>query len=344
MPFGVLLDSFVYPNDVRYFLGLRLGCSAMLACMLPLFSTQFARRYHRVLGLAIALLPAFFICWMIYKTKVAPLLRRLEFDFACHCIRARWDAGSACGGKHHHNRVFGGRPGHSWPRRPDLSELVNNLYFLGLTGVIVVTGSKIHRRLRLREAALSRELKRSNEELGRTIEKLQATQDQLVESEKKRALGVLAGGIIHDIGNTLNHINTNLFVLRKRCAQPNGADKLSAILLDLEQGTKQALNTVQRVRLYTHPNTDYKEAVSVREVVEAAVTFTAFRWKDAEIEIRQDVEETQTILGNRHNLIDVVANLVLNSVDALKTKRPEETPTVWIEAGFTTEEHSSRPR
>jgi HAMP domain-containing protein len=49
-------------------------------------------------------------------------------------------------------------------------------------------------------------LKASREQLEKTVETLKATQAQLVQSEKLRAIGTLAGGIAHDFNNILGAI------------------------------------------------------------------------------------------------------------------------------------------
>jgi two-component system, NtrC family, sensor kinase len=71
---------------------------------------------------------------------------------------------------------------------------------------------------------LQSKLKQKNEELTITLEQLQATQNQLVQSEKMAALGQLIAGIAHEIntplgairssiGNITNFLETNLEVL-----------------------------------------------------------------------------------------------------------------------------------
>jgi len=77
MPLGSTLDAFVYLDHWRFFLVLRLICSGLAALLLALhFKNWEAQHYrllgqpvHRLLALPIALLPAFFIAWMIYVTE-----------------------------------------------------------------------------------------------------------------------------------------------------------------------------------------------------------------------------------------------------------------------------------
>lgn len=51
------------------------------------------------------------------------------------------------------------------------------------------------------------ELVAKNKELDKTLQSLQATQDQLIQSEKMASLGQLTAGIAHEIKNPLNFVN-----------------------------------------------------------------------------------------------------------------------------------------
>lgn len=57
------------------------------------------------------------------------------------------------------------------------------------------------------------ELNAININLSSTIENLQKTQQQLIQSEKMAALGLLVGGIGHEINNPLNYISSNISAL-----------------------------------------------------------------------------------------------------------------------------------
>ena len=67
MPAGVSLDLAMYPEHVRFFLGLRLLCSLLVGVVLYLHTTQFGQRNYKLLGLPIVLLPAGFIALMIHS-------------------------------------------------------------------------------------------------------------------------------------------------------------------------------------------------------------------------------------------------------------------------------------
>jgi len=67
-------------------------------------------------------------------------------------------------------------------------------------------------------AALSRE----KEAQGQLIVKLEAAQNQLLQSEKMASIGQLAAGIAHEINNPVGFVNSNLQTLKKYCQQMLG--------------------------------------------------------------------------------------------------------------------------
>ena len=75
MPAGTFLDYFVYGKNSQYgnrvleFLYLRLLCSVLVGIIWYLHTTPFGHRHYKYLGLAVPLLPAFFISVMIGVTN-----------------------------------------------------------------------------------------------------------------------------------------------------------------------------------------------------------------------------------------------------------------------------------
>jgi signal transduction histidine kinase len=175
MPAGFILDRFVYPEKAMYFLELRLFCSALIAIFLTTLLTQFGRQHYRFFGIVLFMLPASFISWMIYATDGARSpyyaglnLVLLVMAFVLHWtfwesliasvliilvyLAASFTRGSITNGT--------------------LGPIVNNLYFLALTGIIVVTGSYFQSKSRFREFAFRYQLDKNRKELEETNRKL----------------------------------------------------------------------------------------------------------------------------------------------------------------------------
>jgi two-component system, sensor histidine kinase PhcS len=342
MPAGALLDHIVYEEKAREFLYLRLLCSALVAIFWYLHTTPFGRRHYKHLGLFIPLLPAFFICLMIHDTNGpnSPYYAGLNLILLAASVVVHWNiresllsvAGvilmyfAAC---------------YEQTTRQHQSVLVNNYYFLVLTGIIVVTGNYFFNRLRFREFTLRYELdaerkktEQRNRELADAYQKLTEQESQIVQSQKMASVGQMSAGIIHEINNPLNFATTGLFTLRKKSKHlpPEQRAEYDDIVKDIEDGIGRVKNIVSDLRTFTHPNTDILDQVMVSDVVASALRFLSNEVKDKAI-IEQKLPPGQTVLANKNKLIHLFVNLLQNSLDALRTKPfPNgEQPTIWIE-------------
>ncbi len=175
MPAGSLADLFVYPEQVGNFLVLRLICSALALGLWWLHTTEWARRNIRWLGMPIALLPAVFLAVIIAQVEGFNSPYYAAFNLVLLGVNAlvQWNPGEsviatllilllyALAGSV--SRV---------PMEP--GTVFNNLYFLAVTGLIVVVGNWALNQLRLREFTLRYQLSRSQRLLERNYEQLRA--------------------------------------------------------------------------------------------------------------------------------------------------------------------------
>jgi signal transduction histidine kinase len=173
MPAGIVLDFFVYQGHMGFFLALRLTCCALAGGLWFLHTTQFGYRHYRLLGIPIALLPAFFIAWMIYATEgpISPYYAGLNLILLAVSVVVRWNVTEslmAVGGVQLMYLAACLLKG----TRQQLPIIFNNYYFLVLTGVIVVVGNYYFTRLHLREFTLRFELDKNRHELEETNRKL----------------------------------------------------------------------------------------------------------------------------------------------------------------------------
>jgi signal transduction histidine kinase len=173
MPIGVALDLFVYPERWAYLLKLRLLCSVLAAGLWFLHTTSWGLRYYRLLGVPIAILPAFFIAWMIAVTEgpYSPYYAGLILIILAVNAFAHWTTAEsflamamlfllyllAC---------------LPWNITDTSGIFFNNIYFLLLTGIIVVTGNYLYNELHFREFVLRYELGQKRRELEKTNQKL----------------------------------------------------------------------------------------------------------------------------------------------------------------------------
>ena len=170
--------------------------------------------------------------------------------------------------------------------------------------------------------------------LESTLDQLKETETQLVQSEKLASLGRMSAGIIHEINNPLNFATTGLYALRGKAKYlaAEQQEEYADILKDVEEGVARVKNIVMDLRMFSHPETESRDHVEVRDVVGSALRFLSGEWRER-VNIERNFPEHQTLWANKNKLIHVVLNLLQNSLDALRGKKfaDGEKPTIWIE-------------
>jgi signal transduction histidine kinase len=170
-----------------------------------------------------------------------------------------------------------------------------------------------------------RKLARQNARLETTIEQLKDTETQLVQTEKLASLGRLSAGIIHEINNPLNFAATGLFTLRAkaRLIPDLERDEYAETLKDVEEGIQRVKSIVSDLRTFTHPGEAGADEVKVADAVNSALRFLSQEWRNR-VDIQINLAEGQVIWADKNKLIQVLINLLQNSLDAVKGKKFEE--------------------
>ena len=164
------------------------------------------------------------------------------------------------------------------------------------------------------------ELRELNETLERRIEErtreLQASEDQLRQSQKLDALGQLTGGVAHDFNNLLTGISGSLELLQSRLARGQYTDTDRFITAAQGAATRAAALTHRLLAFARRQQLDPKPTDANRLVVgmEEMVIRTVGPAITLETVLAQDL---WTTLCDANQLENAVLNLCINARDAM---------------------------
>ena len=176
----------------------------------------------------------------------------------------------------------------------------------------------------LEKSKMQKRLLDYKNELEKMVEKrtdeLRQTQDQLIQSEKLRSLGVITSGVAHDFNNILGVILGRTQLLLRDVTD-------ESVIEDLESIEKSALKgaaTIKRMQDYTRIRKDEAFVpVRIQEIMEEVVEMTRTRWKDAaeqkgiSVRVNLDLQDVPDVEGNASELKDVFINIIFNAIDAM---------------------------
>jgi signal transduction histidine kinase len=168
------------------------------------------------------------------------------------------------------------------------------------------------------------EAKRSDE-LHKAYQSLRATQEQLVFSERIKAVGQMAAGVAHDFNNSLSVILARAqFAISRLDRNPPETAELRSDLETIIKTSLQGAEAIKRIQDYTRirkdsPNT----AVDLNAVIQDAVEIARPKWQlettaqGRQIDVELELGEILEVSGNVYELTQVVNNLVFNAVEAM---------------------------
>ena len=312
MPVGVVLDYYVYPDKVAYFLKLRLLSTLLAGVVWCILRTSLSQKIHRLLSVIIAVLPAFFICWMIYATEgpYSPYYAGLNLVLLCVALIMRWTVGLSITASLSVIAMYLAACFLHGPIAPgQYGRFVNSLYFLVLTSGVVIAGGRLHQSLRLREFLLRYELDRNKQMLEESNRKL-VELDQIksrffanISHELRTPLTLLLAPLetmLHRFNRSLDEDTRNLLFTM----HSNGMRLLKLIndLLDL-------------VRLESGRMEVRREPLEVVEFVKGLASAARQVADDKRIKLETSVDpQLGTVLADRDKLEKIVLNLVFNAL------------------------------
>jgi len=163
------------------------------------------------------------------------------------------------------------------------------------------------------------DLRQFNENLeqmvaDRTAELIQA-QEQLVQSEKLAAIGILAAGIAHEIKNPLTIIMMGTEYMKSIIGDN---DLLQDVADKLKNAVLRADSIVKGLLSYARHNALTLEEADITALIDETLTFTEHELRRKNIEIvRKYGENLPRVPVDVNQIKQVFVNLLMNGIDAM---------------------------
>lgn len=180
----------------------------------------------------------------------------------------------------------------------------------------------------IRAAQLESDLQRTNAELKQSLQQLRETEAALVQNARLSALGTMAAGLLHEIGNPLNFMGTALQLAARDPtiqSDPDTADTLK----DIHAGYERIHRVVTDLRGFTAPQRpEHPRPFHIDSAIDHALRFTAHVQKG--ITITKNIDGQGEVFGSQSTIAQVLVNLIVNAVAAVRTVEEQRKPEIII--------------
>jgi signal transduction histidine kinase len=148
----------------------------------------------------------------------------------------------------------------------------------------------------------------------RLWEERERMESHLRERDKLFTLGLLAGGVAHDLNNPLSVISAHAQVLLRRAPEAETAEQLRGIMDAVERCSRIVAELLNFARRHEAE----RDSVDVGEVLRATLALRERQISTSGIDLGVQVDDDlPPISGDRHQLQQVFLNVVVNAEQAL---------------------------
>jgi GAF domain-containing protein/CheY-like chemotaxis protein len=170
------------------------------------------------------------------------------------------------------------------------------------------------------QASIALENSRLYGELQAALARLEASQERLVQTERLRALGEMAGGVAHDFNNLLAIILGRAEILLNRRIEPDAARGLR-IIRDAALGGAQTVRRIQEFTRLGHMRPSGR--VDLPRLLGDLVELTRPLWKDeaqqrgVDHDVRVEDDGVPGVAGIEEELRELFRTILVNALEAM---------------------------
>ncbi|MEH1840309.1 MAG: response regulator [Nostoc sp.] len=212
----------------------------------------------------------------------------------------------------------------------------------------VIARLKLHLKISHLTRTLEQRVQERTAELSQSLQQLQQTQLQLIQSEKMSTLGQLVAGIGHEINNPIGFISGNCFHIeeyvkdlfrlvnlqQQKLAHPDPeieklvkeidleyiTEDLPKVLLSMYQGIDRLKDISLSLRTFARSDISSKVEFQIHEGIDSTLMILKHRLKDQvnrpKIEVFTQYGELPPIICYPGQINQVLMNIIANAIDA----------------------------
>jgi two-component system, NtrC family, sensor histidine kinase HydH len=168
-------------------------------------------------------------------------------------------------------------------------------------------------------------ISRADKANAQRIKEREQLERELHLNEKLAGMGRVVAGIAHEIRNPLGIIRSSAELLLKKNKGENGANiKLLTAIFD---ESKRLSKTVGDFLDYARPKAPKREHVDAAHLLDQALVFLEGKFEEHGIEAVKDYPEKLALTGDKDLIYRAFYNVIVNSIDALAGRKPEDRET-----------------
>lgn len=224
------------------------------------------------------------------------------------------------------------------------------VYILTVGGLVWAIILKWMNQYKNENEALEKKVAIRTSELQSALNDLKSVQTQLVQSEKMASLGILTGGIAHEINNPVNFIHSAIPPLKHDIADISGlidsitaltestvpatekveklkqllkgtntADltgEIKVLLEGIESGTSRTIGIVQSLRSFTRLDEDEVKKLNLNDSLDAAILLLS-NMTSEKIKVTTEYDTLPEIEGYPGQINQVFMNVLVNAVESI---------------------------
>ncbi len=158
-----------------------------------------------------------------------------------------------------------------------------------------------------------------NDELNTSLERLQSTQQQLIQVAKLGAIGELAASVAHELNNPLAGVLVYTKLLEKKI-QGESFNKSEALanLAEIETAVNYCSDIIRGLLDFARQSPPLMRPVTISRTIDKAMSLVGHQARMKNIKVtREESSSLPLVIGDFNQLLQVFINLTVNAIQSM---------------------------